>query len=561
MHLVNPLLRSPEVRTPTAENPPETDRRPRRTSEQTVLSAAAGVVLVVSVVLRFWTPSPMWLDEALTVNISRAPLHLIPRLLRDDGAPPLFYVLLHFWMKLFGTSDLGARSLSGVIGILTLPAAWFAGYRVGSQSWNVADVALAGAADGPGASGAERERRGRLVGWTTTFLVATSPFAVYYDTEARMYSLVILISALGILAYVAILRRPTLWNAAALAVLTGGLLYSHYWALFFVAATAAGTAWFARSGRHARSCRVALVALAAGACTFLPWVPTFLFQLHHTGTPWAAPADFTAIVYTFTQFAGGNSDAGRGLALVFAFLALLAIAGTALDRRRVVLDLRTRPGVRGLALLAGGTLILAVVAGKLAGSTFADRYSAVILMPCLLVVAYGVTTLDDRRVRQGVVAVAISFGLAASIPNAFLTRTQAAQVASAVLARAHRGDVVAVCPDQLGPAVSRALRDRFDEVAFPRANAPEIVNWVDYAATVEHASTRRFVKLLESRAGTANVIWYVWAPGYLSFGNDCQAIAAELGVSRALQVVVAEQASDTPFEIFEGESLYRYAQP
>lgn len=77
----------------------------------------------------------MWLDEALTVNIARAPLHLIPHLLRDDGAPPLYYVLLHFWMKVFGTSDLGARSLSGVIGVITLPVAWVAGYRVGSQSW------------------------------------------------------------------------------------------------------------------------------------------------------------------------------------------------------------------------------------------------------------------------------------------------------------------------------------------------------------------------------------------------------------------------------------------
>ena len=66
-----------------------------------------------------------------------APLHLIPHLLRDDGAPPLYYVLLHFWMKVFGTSDLGARSLSGVIGVLTLPVAWVAGYRVGSQSWRV----------------------------------------------------------------------------------------------------------------------------------------------------------------------------------------------------------------------------------------------------------------------------------------------------------------------------------------------------------------------------------------------------------------------------------------
>ena len=53
----------------------------------------------------------------------------------------------------------------------------------------------------------------------------------------------------------------------------------------------------------------------------------------------------------------------------------------------------------------------------------------------------------------------------------------------------------------------------------------------------------------------------MWAPGYLSFGNDCQAIADELGGGRALRVVVTEQASDTPFEIFEGENLYRYARP
>ena len=200
-----------------------------------------------------------------------------------------------------------------------------------------------------------------------------------------------------------------------------------------------------------------------------------------------------------------------------------------------------------------------MIAGKLAGSTFADRYSAVILVPCLLVVAYGVTALVDPRIRLGVIAVAIAFGLAASIPNAFLTRTQAGEVASAVLARARPGDVVAYCPDQLGPAASRALGDRFDEVAFPRGNAPEIVNWVDYAATVEHASTRSFVKLVESRAGPSHAIWYVWAPGYLNFGNDCQAIANELGARRAQQVVFGEQAPDTPFEIFEGESLYRFA--
>ena len=81
--------------------------------------AVVGVVLVVAVgiVLRFDTRSALWLDEALTVNISSLPLHTIPGALRDDGAPPAYYVLLHFWMQVFGTSDLATRSLAGVIGV------------------------------------------------------------------------------------------------------------------------------------------------------------------------------------------------------------------------------------------------------------------------------------------------------------------------------------------------------------------------------------------------------------------------------------------------------------
>ena len=552
MHPVNVPVRSPEVPAPPSDATGKRAIAPARTLEQRLVVVAGAAVLLAAVVLRFWTPSPMWLDEALTVNIAKAPLHLIPHLLRADGAPPLYYLLLHFWMKVFGTSDLGARSLSGAIGLLTLPAAWAAGYKVGSQSWRpVVDDGVS--------ERAAREGAGRLVAWTTTLLVATSPFAVYYDTEARMYALVILLSALGVLAFVAVIREPTIWNGLALAAVTCSLEYSHYWAFFLVGTTAVGTAFFARSGSKARSCRVALVALAVGTCGFAPWLPTFIFQLRHTGTPWATPADFTALVYTFTQFAGGNSDAGRALALLLGFLALLAIFGSALDGRRVVLDLRSRQGVRGLALLSVGTLLVAVIAGKLTASTFADRYSAVILIPCLLVVAYGMTTLTDRRLRQGVLAVAIALGLAASVPNAFLTRTQAEQVASTVLARARHGDVIAYCPDQLGPAVSRELGDRFDEIAFPRANPPEIVDWVDYAVTVEDASTSTFVKLLLSRAGPRGVIWYVSAPGYRNFANDCQVIGNDLAARRPQREMVGERASDTPFEIFEGESLYRYA--
>ncbi len=85
-------------------------------------------------------------------------------------------------MGWFGQSDLAVRSLSGVIGVITLPLVWLAGRRLG----------------------------GTTVAWAALVLVATSPFAVRYDTETRMYSLVALLTVLGFLA----LDRALLASAA-----------------------------------------------------------------------------------------------------------------------------------------------------------------------------------------------------------------------------------------------------------------------------------------------------------------------------------------------------------
>ena len=75
--------------------------------------AAAALVIVAGIVLRFATRSDLWLDEALSVNISRLPYGDIPEWLRRDGAPPLYYFMLHAWTDVFGTTDFAVRSLSG----------------------------------------------------------------------------------------------------------------------------------------------------------------------------------------------------------------------------------------------------------------------------------------------------------------------------------------------------------------------------------------------------------------------------------------------------------------
>src|SRR2546421_7313660 len=84
---------------------PEPGRRGRpatNTPPQTLLVIAAGGLLTAALVLRFWARSPLWLDEAQSVGIAGKPLTGIPGAFRQDGAPPLYYFLLHIWMAVFG---------------------------------------------------------------------------------------------------------------------------------------------------------------------------------------------------------------------------------------------------------------------------------------------------------------------------------------------------------------------------------------------------------------------------------------------------------------------------
>jgi mannosyltransferase len=469
-----------------------------------LLTIGVAVTLVASLVMRFWTKSDLWLDEALTVNIARLPLREIPGFLRRDGAPPLYYVLLHFWMGWFGTSDEAVRALSGVIGVITMPFAYLAGKRLG----------------------------GRPAGWAALLLVATSPFAIRYDTETRMYSLIVLLTVLGFLALDRSVRNPRAGNLIAVAAVTGLLLYTHYWSLYLIGTMLLWLAWVAWRGREAwrRGARASLAAGVVGCLTFLPWAPIFLFQSQHTGTPWATPANFAAMVSAVASFAGGSSNQGRALALIFFALAGLGLFGMATDRRHIELDIRTRPLGRPVAIAVGGTLAAAVAGGFLTKSAFDARYASVVFIPLILLVVIGLSTFVDRRVRTVILALAVIAGLAGSIPDITTNRTQAGQVARAIAAHGKAGDVVAYCPDQLGPAVNRLLpAGRYRQTTFPRDTGPVFVNWVDYAGAVHSASPVAFAQRLESLAApSGGQIFLVWAGGYQSFGLKCEQIVQTL---------------------------------
>ena len=160
------------------------------------------------------------------------------------------------------------------------------------------------------------------------------------------------------------------------------------------------------------------------------------------------------------------------------------------------------------------------------------RYAAVMFPFVILLAALGTRELLDRRVRYGLLAGVTVLGFWGTAPNVFGNRTSAPRVAAALIAGVQPGDVVAYCPDQLGPSVSRLLPAGIDQLTFPRATPPQVVDWVDYAKVNKAADPAAFAQMLLDRAGPIHTIWVVWAPGYRTFKDKCQGMLAHLDLAR-----------------------------
>ena len=457
------------------------------------LLPALVVVVALCVLARLHSPSVLWLDEALSVEISRRPVPELFDALRRDGSPPLYYLALHVWMAVFGESATATRALSTVFSLAALPVMFATGRRLG----------------------------GPRVAAGAVLLLAANPFAVRYATETRMYALVQLLALLGVLATLRALERPTYARLLPVAVLSGALALTHYWALFLLAAGALVLVVLALRDLRRPAPRRVLVALGAGGLLFAPWIPDFLFQVQHTGTPWAPTPSLSDLYRTLVVWSGDDSPWAVVLTLTLVALIGLAVAGHRLsDGVRIGGPVHPRVSV---LLVAGlGALLLGIVAGIVVGAGFAPRYSSVALAPVLLVAAAGLSALPRRALLAVLGLVAVT-GLAGVVGQPFAsTRTQAGLSAAAITDQLQPGDLVVYCPDQLGPAVSRRLPAGTDQVTYPLLTDPALIDWVDYEQRNDAANPVTIARAVDQRAEGA--VFVVWSPGYRTFGRQCEAL-------------------------------------
>jgi hypothetical protein len=439
--------------------PKVVDVREPRWLERIPTWASTGAILVVLVGLSAFVRTryisgQFWMDEAITTGIASHHLTAIPGILRHDGSPPLFYLLLHFWIGAFGASEAATHALPLLFGLLTIPVGMWAGWSL----------------------------FGRRAGIMAATLFAFSTFLTEYAQETRMYELMGLLGLLATTAFVHgfVYRRRKYLILFSISVAL--MLYTHAWGMFFAAGALVTLipVYVSTEDRRALVRDAALSFLAAGVL-FLPWLPNFIYQASHTGAPWAPPPRFGAPVLVSRDLLGGDR--------ITAALVLASVIGLAQYCTRRYRHTREATMLWTLILLPTATLLLAWLASQITPA-FVSRYFAPVLASILLLAAWGCA----RSGIVGIVAIALSVVFVVHV-SSYTPRYKSdmREVGGELAPLMHMGDLVVVGQPEQVPLAWYYLPPGLRYAStLGTVSDPRYMNWV-YAlkrlnATSPHAT-------------------------------------------------------------------------
>jgi mannosyltransferase len=321
---------------------------------------------VVGAALRFGTLNvqSIWGDEAATmILVHRGFTGMLSHLSGSESSPPLYYVLVWAWTKLFGAGPLGFRSFSALAGTLTIPLLYATGKQVSPR-----------------------------VGIWATALTVVNPAMYYYSQEARCYALLILFSAAALVCWQRALARPDRRRLALWSVMSILAVLTHYFAAFLFIPEAAILA--IRLGWRRVLVPAGLVALVGVAL-----MPLAVAEANGKASWIESTSLVSRVAETVKQFLVGLY--GPGEVITAALSGVLAACAVVLMWRHSHRE--SRGVARDMAVLAtvgvGLPLLLAAVG---AVDVFDGRNVIAAWIPCAVLVAIGLGAADARYLRGAI---------------------------------------------------------------------------------------------------------------------------------------------------------------
>jgi mannosyltransferase len=398
-------------------------------------------------------------DEAATVFEAGVESSKLLRMLSRPGPhQPLYYLLLHGWMKVAGDGELAVRYLTLVSGVLMLPLVYVLGRRLFPD-------------------------RARQVGLWAGLLVAINPMLIWDAQDNRMYPLLAVFNVASFLFSLSILQDRGGWiHWLGYVVSTTLGLYTHYLAAFIIVT---GNAVWAiliwSSPQKMRRIGRWLAAQGLVALLFAPWmlrVSTTVAEYTTDFLPAVKAGDMLRRALVGLSL-GRSVDAQTGMILAIGFLVTLVLGLLPLAERRRQ-DQALGPGTTTeaqslLVLLIYLLVPIACIAifSVLRFPIFDERYIMLALPPYLLILARGLSNVSGRGPRRwmatfGLIWILIATGYSLrnyyTVPR-YMKGIDWRDYVAQLLACAQPGDVlIQNYPD---PGLTYHLHDQMPRVLLP----------------------------------------------------------------------------------------------
>ncbi len=309
---------------------------------------------------------PLWLDEAFSVWMAAHPAQEILFWTRTlDQHPPLYYLLLYLWTRVWGDGEWSVRFLS-------LAGGWLA-------------VALSMAI--------ARHLGGRRLMGFSGILVAFSPFFVRYAQEARMYAWVLSAVALGLWGAVRLWYRPD-DRFGGIALVLGSALaaWLHNVALLFPLGIFPLLIWRAH---RVRTQSPAWILKMFGLFLLLwgGWIPALVGQIWRMARRfWVPPLSVYRMITLLASFSCPFSPTG----LIVRLCAPLWMLGTLWGGWQLIRQPRPRDRGALLLLVTAWVPLVIVLLISLVRPILVPRVLIWLLLPALIMLAYGIASLSQR---------------------------------------------------------------------------------------------------------------------------------------------------------------------
>jgi hypothetical protein len=285
-----------------------------------------------------------WTDESLTPLRASYPLSqilqneiIIQDVVTKDTHPPFYYLIIHFTRQVLGETDFAYRYPSLLAGLLLLPLL----FQLGRRLYN------------------------RYLGLVVAGLAAVNPLYIWYAHEARMYTLFVLLMAGAAYALWRALAGADLRRWLLIYLLLAGLgLYTHYTAVFLIAAQAPFWLWLLWQNGQKKLIIAGAVVAVLSAVPLIPFTVPRLFTGAEANYHYVSPLIMLQdVVHFFGLGLTVNFDQMgiRLLDLLALGLLLLGVYAAGNWPRRAFLL----------------TYLLAVVLGLMAGSLLKPMYQGV----------------------------------------------------------------------------------------------------------------------------------------------------------------------------------------